>query len=212
MIYFADLFPVNVILVLGSERLHSDMLRRFSGYRTSNNEAVTITRLDKSGGCVDRDDEFMRKSQEIAIREYFFGDLKRTLSPHTQQVSFDEAVIYKIREGKFTTSCDISELMKTADSMLSHFLPGGEPEKDGALYERVEPSSLMLHCILAVMYASIHDSQDTIRDATVMGFVYVAEVAESKKRFKILAPLNTRFTDRPMILGSWPEATLSLIG
>lgn len=96
--------------------------------------------------------------------------------------------------------------------MLSHFLPGGEKEQDATLYERVEPSSLMLHCILAVMYASVHDSQDTIRDATVMGFVYVAKVDEEKKRFKLLAPLNTRFTDRPMIWGSWPGATLSLIG
>lgn len=89
------------------------MVRRFSGYVTSNKESVTITRLDKSGGCVDRDEEFMRKSQEIAIREYFFGDLKRTLSPHTQQVSFDEAVIYKIREGEhsdptYSTAADVN--------------------------------------------------------------------------------------------------------
>lgn len=71
---------------------------------------------------------------------------------------------------------------------------------------------MMLHCILAVMYASVHDSQESIRDACVMGFVYVAEVDEKRKRLKILAPLNTRVTDRPMIWGSWPEATMSLIG
>jgi polyribonucleotide 5'-hydroxyl-kinase len=72
------------------------MVRRFG-----KSEGITLVKLDKSGGCVDRDDEFMSKFQEIAIREYFFGDLKRTLSPHTQQVSFDEAVIYKVREGRF---------------------------------------------------------------------------------------------------------------
>jgi len=76
------------------------MMRRFSNHKTNKNESITITRLDKSGGCVDRDDEFMKQAQEIALREYFFGDLRRTLSPHTQQVSFDEAVVYKIREGK----------------------------------------------------------------------------------------------------------------
>lgn len=99
---------VNIILVLGSERLHSEMNRRFS---QSSSGDVTVVKLDKSGGCVDRDDAFMRNSQEASIREYFFGDQKRTLSPHTQSIGFDEAVIYKIQEGKLprpaprTSSC-----------------------------------------------------------------------------------------------------------
>jgi polyribonucleotide 5'-hydroxyl-kinase len=97
----ADVLQVNTILVLGSERLHSEMMRRFSSYRTSSGEAITLVKLDKSGGCVDRDDTFMQQMQEAGIREYFFGDTKRTLSPHTQQVNFDDATIYKIREGNF---------------------------------------------------------------------------------------------------------------
>jgi len=101
---------------------------------------------------------------------------------------------------------------RVANSMLSSFLPGGEEENEQQLYEKLEPSSLMQHCILAVMYASIHDTQETIRDASVMGFVYVAAADDTKKRLKILAPLNTRVTDRPMIWGSWPEPALSLIG
>jgi polyribonucleotide 5'-hydroxyl-kinase len=86
------------------------MLRRFSGYRTTTGETITLVKLDKSGGCVDRDDEFMRQTREAAIREYFFGDPKRTLSPHTQQVNFDDATIYKIREGKI---CSLKVLNPT---------------------------------------------------------------------------------------------------
>jgi polyribonucleotide 5'-hydroxyl-kinase len=98
--------------------------------------------------------------------------------------------------------------------MLSSFMPGGVEEAEGQkeLFEKVEPNSMMLHCIFAVMYASVADTQETIRDATVMGFVYVAEVDEKKRRLKILAPMTTRITDRPMIWGSWPEATMSLMG
>jgi polyribonucleotide 5'-hydroxyl-kinase len=92
------------------------------------------------------------------------------------------------------------------------FLPGGMEEGNPGLYEKVEPSPMMLHCILAVVYASVADSQDTVRDACVMGFVYVSEMDEKKRRFKVLAPMNTRITDRPMIWGIWPEASMSVIG
>lgn len=98
---------VNVILVLGSERLYSDLARRFASYKTGKGEEITLVKLDKSGGCVDRDDEFMRRIQEAATREYFFGDLKRTLSPHTQLIGFDEAIIYKIQEGALVSNSSI---------------------------------------------------------------------------------------------------------
>jgi polyribonucleotide 5'-hydroxyl-kinase len=91
-------------------------------------------------------------------------------------------------------------------------MPGEDEAGESELYEKVEPSSLMLHSLLAVMHAAVLDTAETIRDATVMGFVYVAEVDEKKRRLKILAPLNTRFTDRPLVWGSWPERTMGLIG
>lgn len=75
------------------------MQRRFSGYRTTTGDTITLVKLDKSGGCVDRDDDFMQQSREASIKEYFFGDIKRTLSPHTQQIVFDDVTIYKIRDG-----------------------------------------------------------------------------------------------------------------
>jgi len=75
------------------------MVRRFSSHKIRGSESIAIVKLDKSGGCVDRGDTFMQRSREIAIREYFFGDLKNTLSPHTQQVNFDDITIYKIQEG-----------------------------------------------------------------------------------------------------------------
>jgi polyribonucleotide 5'-hydroxyl-kinase len=96
--------------------------------------------------------------------------------------------------------------------MLSSFLPGGSEETDeSTLYQKTEPNSLMSHCILAVMYATTLDSQDAIRDASVMGFLYVAEVDEKKRRMKILAPMTTRIGDRPLVWGSWPEASMSLM-
>jgi polyribonucleotide 5'-hydroxyl-kinase len=94
---------VNIILVLGSERLYSEMQKRFSSYTGSDGQPLTFVKLDKSGGCVDRDDTFMQQSREVAIREYFHGDSKRILSPHTQYVGFDEVVVYKIHDRKLSS-------------------------------------------------------------------------------------------------------------
>ncbi|RKF76134.1 mRNA cleavage and polyadenylation factor clp1 [Golovinomyces cichoracearum] len=187
-------FSVNIILVLGSERLHSEIQRRFSSLKINSGESITLIKLDKSGGCVDRDDEYLSKSREISIKEYFFGGPNNTLSPHTLQINFDEVSIYKIKEG----------------NSLS-FMPGGEEIFEQDIYEKTEPNSLMLHCMLAVMFASEADSQETLRDASVMGFVYVSEVNEKRRKLKVLAPMNSKITERPLIWGSWPEPTMSLI-
>lgn len=107
-------------------------------------------------------------------------------------------------------------------SHFSSFLPGGSDEEDptspssasssSPMYERVEPTPQMLHCVLAVMYASRHDAQETIRDASVMGFVYVAEVDEKRRRMRVLAPTSARVTERPLVWGRWPEGTVGVIG
>jgi polyribonucleotide 5'-hydroxyl-kinase len=91
---------VNVIISLGSERLHSDMVRRFDGHKTTNDDLITVIKLDKSGGCADRDDAYLQQMRQVQIREYFFGDKRRTLSPHTQTVDFNSVTIYRIRECK----------------------------------------------------------------------------------------------------------------
>ncbi|KAI9679339.1 MAG: Cleavage polyadenylation factor subunit clp1 [Caeruleum heppii] len=191
-------FSVNVLIVLGSERLYSDMLRRFDGSKISTEESISVIKLTKSGGCVDRDEEHMKQARHAQIREYFFGDARRTLSPHTQQVDFDTVVIYKIHE---------------ASTLLASLMPGGH-EEDGepVIFDRTEPSPLMQSCILAIVHAEPYDSQENIRDASVMGFIYVVEVDEQRKKMKILAPVSGRLPTYPLIWGTWPEPALNLVG
>jgi polyribonucleotide 5'-hydroxyl-kinase len=111
---------------------------------------------------------------------------------------------------------NIKLTLALATTTSSSFLPGdhlSDPSNPStsSIYERTTPSPQMLHCIFAIMHASPRDTQEIIRDASVMGFVYVAGVDEKKRVLKILAPLNTRITDRPMVWGSWPEMGVSLI-
>ena len=74
------------------------MLRRFSGQKTSAGETIAVIKLDKSGGCVDRDEPYLQQTRQVQTREYFFGDAKSTLSPHTQQIDFSSVNIYKLAD------------------------------------------------------------------------------------------------------------------
>lgn len=91
---------MNILVILGSERLYSDMLRRYNGQKTAAGALVVVLKLDKSGGCVDRDQGYMQKFRQAQVREYFFGDAKNTLSPHTQQLDFSQLSIFKIAESE----------------------------------------------------------------------------------------------------------------
>lgn len=79
------------------------------------------------------------------------------------------------------------------------------------MLEKAEPSMMMQNCVLAVACASVRDPPDTIRDANVMGFVYVADVDEKRHRLRILAPVSARLGDRPLLWGSWPEHMVNLL-
>jgi polyribonucleotide 5'-hydroxyl-kinase len=91
-------YQVDTLIVLGSERLYSDMVRRFEERQ---HNPITVVKLQKSGGCVDRDEAFMKQTRENAIREYFFGEAKRTLSPYTLSVGFDEMSVWNVGQGEF---------------------------------------------------------------------------------------------------------------
>lgn len=120
------------------------------------------------------------------IKEYFFGESKKTLSPQIQQVDVNSVVIYRVPEGPW--------------------------EDDTLIREEGGASSPMEHWTLAVMHASPKDPPEVVRAASVMGFVYIADVDEEKGKAKILAPLSGRLGDRPLVWGRWPEPFINLLG
>ncbi|RKP26183.1 hypothetical protein SYNPS1DRAFT_21999 [Syncephalis pseudoplumigaleata] len=84
----------DIVLVLGHERLHSDLTRSLAG--TSH---VTILKLTKLGGVARRDKPFLRQSQMRRIREYFYGHPGQCeLSPFSLVISFNDVKIYRVRE------------------------------------------------------------------------------------------------------------------
>ena len=107
--HIVEEFSVNIVIVLGSARMNAELLRRFGKEKTSLGEPISVVMLDKSEGVVERDELFMQLLQEAAVKEYFFGDAKRTLSPFTQQVDFDGVFIYKAPERKLPLTTILSQ-------------------------------------------------------------------------------------------------------
>ncbi|KAL9072516.1 MAG: hypothetical protein Q9161_003528 [Pseudevernia consocians] len=191
-------FSVSAVVVLGSERLYSDMLRRFNGQKTGAGETIAVVKVDKSGGCVDRDEMYLQQFRQSQIREYFFGDYSTTLSPHTQLIDFNQLRIYKLAE--------------PIDDLLKSLLPGDVAEDStSAIFDKVRPSPQMQNAILTIVNAHPEDTQENIRDASVMGFIYIADVDEKKNKLKVLAPLGGRLPNKAIIWGSWPEGVSDLM-
>jgi polyribonucleotide 5'-hydroxyl-kinase len=147
----------------------------------------------------------MKFTREAAIKEYFFGDAKRTLSPFTQSVSFDDVAIFKTPDGS------VPDALVSQHSIINSTTDTYSYDNQQAL-EPAEVSAEMSHWAFAVMNASVNDPPETIRQAPVMGFMAIADVDEDRRRLKILSPVSGRLGNRPMVWGRWPEPYINLLG
>lgn len=68
------------------------------------------------------------------------------------------------------------------------------------------------NALVVVKHASATDSPETIRDASVMGYLYVADVDETKKKIRVLSPVGGRLPARAVVWGVWPEGFGDLVG
>lgn len=168
-------------------------------------KTINVIRLDKSGGSIDRTESYMKHFRQSQIRQYFYGIINMSLNPFTQLVGFDEVTIYRINDG----------------SPSSAFDPGADDDDDeedyqpapvsSASHEKVAPSMALQNIILAVTHADSGDNVDRIRDASVMWYVYVAEVDEKKRRLKVVSPISGRMPKKVLLMGNWPEGVPDLV-
>ncbi|EER24964.1 hypothetical protein CPC735_015630 [Coccidioides posadasii C735 delta SOWgp] len=269
-------FSISTILIIGSERLYSTMVKNYdnkpiatSATAAASDERISVVKLTKSGGCVDRDATFMKYVRESQIRSYFFGSpvpstassalslsstttgTTMTLSPHTSQVDFNSLSIYSI------TIATEGEEDEYDPSKFDSFLPGGHEENDHNTSltgtTSLQPPSGLLpglrselpsattglpsastssttpftnlpspapmslaNTLLAITNAAPNASLDEVRDASIMGFIYIADVDEKKGqggKLRLLAPVGGRVPNRAMIWGrKWPGEVVGLIG
>ena len=101
-----------------------------------------------------------------------------------------------------------------ASPLLDSLLPGDATEEASKppIFDKVEPSPQMQNAILAIVNAEIADSQESIRDASVVGYIHVAEVDEKRKKVKFLAPISGRLPNKALVWATWPDGITSLVG
>ncbi|KAK4227592.1 mRNA cleavage and polyadenylation factor CLP1 [Podospora fimiseda] len=187
LVHAVEEFAINVVVVLGGEEkeFYEGVVGRLKGKKTVHGEEVEVVGLEKIDGVVGRDEMFAQANREASIKEYFFGDGRRTLSPFTQSVGFDDVAIFKASD---------------------------DDDDQQPVLEQAEISEEMAHWTLAVMNASVNDPPETIQQAPVIGWVAIANVDEDKRRLRILSPVSGRLGNQPMVWGRWPEPYINLIG
>ncbi|KAF2655553.1 Clp1-domain-containing protein [Lophiostoma macrostomum CBS 122681] len=186
-------FSVNVLFVLGSERLYSDLTRKYSNRPPE--DSISVIRLDKSGGCVDRDEVYMKQLRQAQIRSYFFGSGgDNALAPYSQMADFDDLNLFK--------TIDASE-------ENSNFRSGDDGDgmygSSAEIYERIAPASIIQNSLLAVTTSTANEKQDIIRDSSVRGYLYVADVDETKKKVRLLSPQPGQTPSNAIVYGTFPE-------
>lgn len=183
-------FEVDIVITLGNERLFVDMKKRFGS-------KLTVAKVPKSDGCVDRDETFMRQTQQRAIKEYFYGTPKTPLNPYTAHVDFSVVKVFK-------------PAAETSSSIVSSVLPIGEfgeaeeEEVKPTILEPVENSAAMLqHCVVALLQADKNDDPEVIARSGVLGYAVITGVDDEKKNMGLLIPVPGRLPDKAMVLGSF---------
>lgn len=229
-------FVVSAIICLGSERLYSDMVKRFDGQptasRTNNNppETISVIKMNKSGGCVDRDEGYMQAVRAAQIKAYFYGNPRLSngisLQPRQQQVEFSTLNVWRRISSTPDPAASASGGSYNNDDDYDSFLPGGLDDATSTtlpglgskvalpasqIYERLAaPMAAMRNSILAVLNCDTEAEQGTIRDASVMGFLYVTDVDEGRGRISLLSPVAGRVPNRAIVWAGWPESVLGM--
>ncbi|EME78900.1 uncharacterized protein MYCFIDRAFT_157593 [Pseudocercospora fijiensis CIRAD86] len=202
-------FSINVVLIMGSERLASDMARRFGGNKLPD-EAVQVLRITKPGGAVERDNAFMKQLRAQQIRQYFFGSSKESLNPRSHYVPFTEVDIFRAKSAHIAAAEDDSFGPGADDD--DYDVPYASKPAKTVVYEKTSPIAAMAGSVVAIKFCPGGSDQQTIRDSAVMGFLYVAEVDETKKRYRFLAPHPQRWGDRALVWGhGFPEAVGDIV-
>ncbi|XP_059541975.1 polyribonucleotide 5'-hydroxyl-kinase Clp1-like isoform X2 [Myotis daubentonii] len=163
LVHAASAFEVDVVVVLDQERLYNELKRDLPHF-------VHTVLLPKSGGVVERSQDFRRECRDKRIREYFYG-FRGCFYPHAFHVKFSDVKIYRVGAPAVPDSC----------------LPLGMSQEDNQLkLVPVTPGRDMVHHLLSVSTAQ--GTEENLSETSVAGFIVVTSVDLEHQVFTVLSP------------------------
>lgn len=163
-------YAILHVVVIGNERFYVEVARQY-GTR------ATVLKMAKSGGCVDRDDVYIRALQHQTIKDYFYGS-PEPLEPYTSTLDYTALKVYNV---------PVQDL------------PGDEPA------QLVEVQALTLqNTILAVLFVANDKEASAQRavDSPTMGFAYVSDADDAKQKLRVLGPVPAKFPLNVCLIGT----------
>ncbi|KAJ1733582.1 Cleavage polyadenylation factor subunit clp1 [Coemansia biformis] len=202
---------INILLVIGNERMYSLL----DGRLTERNESmrgeappVSVVKLARSGGTVDRSALYRQQLNAKVVRQYFYGTGREEVSSFSTVVNFDDIQILRVGEDVVAPSST---------------LPLGEDRKvTDTTVAVVEPDESLMHSILAVtdaprqqgdgsMSVDAGDAGDAdgVVGIQAIGFVSVSKVEMERQRLIIVSPVPGRLQKHVLLYGNtkWVETS-----
>jgi len=179
MIHSIETLGINTVLVIGQDRLHSQL----NGALGKKN--ITVVKVAKSGGVVMRSKEYRADARKRRVEEYFYGAHKE-LAPASQNAKLDELQIYRVGGGP-----------KAPASALPI---GATSVADPLKITRVTNYRDLLFTMVAISHAK---KPEMLLSTNVAGFIYVQDVDVEKGTINYLTPTPGALPNTLMLAGSY---------
>lgn len=186
-------FEVDLIVVIGNDRLNVDLKRKFK-HKVSKG-TLNVVKVGRSGGVTPVDEFFVRKVQEDTIKEYFNGNYRTRLSPSKFDVEISTFVIYKpVSLSEYTSLLaflpsgdsyaaeeSVSEEKKEENTLDKFFLRFENPDSSN-----LENSIVAITHVPAVVGGKLLPRE--LLNSSILGYAHVSRVDDVKKTMSLLVP------------------------
>ncbi|KAJ6597215.1 Pre-mRNA cleavage complex II protein Clp1-domain-containing protein [Mycena vulgaris] len=207
-----DAFKINVILVVGHEKLNVEMQRAYASL-------LTVVKIPKSGGVVELDHLYRERVHNYQLHTYMYGQIipppagissaslggetlsDLVLSPSSTIINFGDLSIFRIGAETMAPS---SALPIGAARAVS--------ETQAVPIDPSQPGSGLLNAVLAVLAPPVNTDEserydEEILDLPISGFIIVTNLDIPHRKMTILAPNQGSVVGRTAVIGSfeWQE-------
>eukprot|EP00560_Eucampia_antarctica_P000519 CAMPEP_0197834594 /NCGR_PEP_ID=MMETSP1437-20131217/22997_1 /TAXON_ID=49252 ORGANISM="Eucampia antarctica, Strain CCMP1452" /NCGR_SAMPLE_ID=MMETSP1437 /ASSEMBLY_ACC=CAM_ASM_001096 /LENGTH=483 /DNA_ID=CAMNT_0043439415 /DNA_START=48 /DNA_END=1499 /DNA_ORIENTATION=+ len=208
LLHAAHALSVNVVLVMGHDRLYSMLTSHYGKLSTGDQKVKPpkVIKLPRSGGVVSRDASFRRTSRSLGIKKYFHGNLLSSpdgavvnqYTPFLLEVPFSDLKLHKL----------------SSVSLAASMLPvSAKQSTDPVQLLPIEMGPTLVHAILAVCHPQAVQEFEQSNQASdlylsgIAGFVAVEKVDMDRDIVSLLSPCSGSLPSGTLLVGdiTWME-------